>query len=268
MAKLKEEIEKGNIDIGRPEDARTISKRKISEALIKFSKSPDHSEDSGMPKEVSTRKKANHFFVGVMLDRIVKASMAWNSGKLIVEEYGGGKTDFWKIIEAIDRDKLHEFMKSGDGGKALHIYHEQMTDNLKHAAGLMLEKYGGDPGKIWQVEKNDIEKVKKRLREFRGIGEQLASMAVMILVRDYGNLGGRESFPFLVPKVDVHTKRVFQRTGLTTGSQTVVEVARELNPDFPAILDKPAWRIGMKYCFKNNPNCKECPITSVCGKNI
>ena len=176
--------------------------------------------------------------------------------------------DFWKIIGAINRDELHEFMKSGNGGKALHFYHGEMTDNLKHAARLMLEKYDGDPRKIWQVKKNDIKEVKRRLREFHGIGEQLASMAVMILVRDYGNLGGKKSFPFLVPKEDVHTKKVFQRTGLTRSSQTVVGVARELNPDFPAILDEPAWIIGKEYCFKNNPNCKECPITGVCGKNI
>lgn len=262
------ELTRGNIDISGPKYARTVSKHEISEALIEFAKGLDHSEDFEMPEKVSTRKEANHFFVGVMLDRMVKASVAWNSGKLIVREYGGGEMDFWKIIEAINRDKLHEFMKSGDGGKALHFYHREMTDNLKHAARLMLEKYDGDPRKIWQVEKNDIEKVKRRLREFHGIGEQLASMAVMILVRDYGNLGGKKSFPFLVPKEDVHTKKVFQRTGLTKRSQTVVEVARELNPDFPAILDEPAWIIGKEYCFKNNPNCKECPITEVCGKNI
>ncbi|MDE0158929.1 MAG: hypothetical protein OXI02_03835 [Candidatus Dadabacteria bacterium] len=221
-----------------------------------------------MPKKVSTRKEANHFFVGVMLDRMVKASVAWNSGKLIVREYGSGETDFWKIIDVTNRDELYEFMKSGDGGKALHFYHGEMTDNLKRAAGLMLEKYDGDPRKIWQVGKNNIEEIKKRFKEFHGIGEQLASMAVMILVRDYKELEGKKSFPFLVPKENVHTKKVFRRTGLTEGKQTVVEVARELNPDFPAILDEPAWVIGKEYCFKNNPNCKECPITGVCGKNI
>ena len=93
-------------------------------------------------------------------------------------------------------------------------------------------------------------------------------MAVMILVRDYGEFGGEESFRYLVPKEDVHTKTVFRRAGLTDGKQTVVDIAKELNPDFPAILDEPAWIIGRKYCFKRNPNCEECPITKVCGKNI
>lgn len=267
------ELARGNIDTGKSQNAgsketRTVSKREISKALIEFAKDLEHSEDLEMPKKISTKKDANHFFVGVMLDRIVKTSVAWNSGKLIVKEYGGGKTDFWKIIRTINRDELHEFMKSGDGGKALHRYHGKMTDNLKRAAGLMLEKYDGDPRKIWQVEKDNIEKIKRRFKEFHGIEEQLASMAVMILVRDYKELGGKKSFPFLVPKEDVHTKKVFRRTGLIEGRQTVVEVAKELNPDFPAILDEPAWIIGREYCFKNNPNCKECPITGVCDKNI
>ena len=168
----------------------------------------------------------------------------------------------------MNRNELHEFMKSGDGGKALHRYPGKMTDNLQRAAGLMLEEYDGDPRKIWQRKKKDVKEVKRRFKEFHGIGEQLASMAVMILVRDYGKLGGPKSFPCLVPKEDVHTKRVFRRAGLAKGKQTVVDTAKELNPDFPAILDEPAWIIGQKYCFKSNPNCEQCPVTEVCGKHI
>ena len=245
-----------------------VRKREISDALIEFAKALKASEDFGMPKKISTRKEANHFFVGVMLDRIVKTSVAWNSGKLIVTEYGDGKTDFWKRIRGIKRDELHEFMKSGNNEKALHVYHGEMTDNLQRAAGLMFEEHDGDPRKIWQRKRNDVKEVKRRFQEFHGIGEQLASMAVMILIRDYGELGGEESFPCLVPKEDVHTKRVFRRAGLTDGKQTVVDIAKELNLDFPAILDEPAWIIGRKYCSKSNPNCEECPITRVCGKNI
>ena len=262
-----------DIIIGRSQDTgseetRMARKHKISDALIEFAESLEPSSDFEMPEKISTRKGANHFFIGVMLDRMVKTHVAWNSGKLIVREYRGGETDFWKRIKETNRNELHEFMKSGDGGKALHVYHGKMTDNLKWAAGLMLEEYAGDPREIWQRERKDVREVKRRFKEFHGIGEQLASMAVMILVRDYGELGGPKSFPHLVPKEDVHTKRVFRRAGLTRGKQTVVDTARELNPDFPAILDEPAWIIGQKYCFKSNPNCEQCPITEVCGKHV
>ena len=142
-----------------------------------------------------------------------------------------------------------------------------MTGRLRLASEIMLGEYDGDPRKIWRREK-DVGKVKRRFKEFDGIGTQLSRMAVMILVRDYGEVGGEESLSSLYPKEDVHTKRVFRRAGLTDGKTTVVGAAREMNSDFPAILDLPAWTIGKRYCFKNNPDCKQCPIDKVCAKNI
>ena len=171
-----------------------------------------------------------------MLDHTVKTHVAWNSAKLIVREYRGGEENFWERIGKMDRGRLHEFMKSGNGGKALHFHHGKMTDNLRCVAELMLCEYGGTPRNIWRTEKNDVGEVKRRFREFHSIGEQLASMAVMILVCDYGELGGEESFRCLVPKEDVHTKRVFRRAGLTDGKQTVVDIAKELNPNAEGAL--------------------------------
>ena len=95
------ELARGDIVIGESEDAgsketQMVHKRKISDALIESAKHLEPSIDFGMPEKISTRKEANHFFVGVMLDRMVKTSVAWNSGKLIVTKYGNGKTDLWK----------------------------------------------------------------------------------------------------------------------------------------------------------------------------
>ena len=71
-----------------------ISKREISNTLIEFAKSLKHSSDFGMPEKISTKKEANHFFVGITLDHVVKTSVAWNSAELIVRKYSGGETDF------------------------------------------------------------------------------------------------------------------------------------------------------------------------------
>ena len=134
-----------------------VCKREISNTLIEFVKSLKHSSDFGMPEKISTKKEANHFFVGVTLDHIVKTSVAWSSTELVVRKYGGGETNFWKKIKGVKRNELHNFMKSGNGGKALHVYHGKMTDNLQRAAGLILEKYSGDPRKIWQIKKGGKE---------------------------------------------------------------------------------------------------------------
>ncbi|OYT34310.1 MAG: hypothetical protein B6U87_02220 [Candidatus Aenigmarchaeota archaeon ex4484_52] len=43
--------------------------------------------------------------------------------------------------------------------------------------------------------------------------------------------------------------------------------ARQLNPDYPGIFDKPCWIIGRGYCFEQNPNCNACPLIKVCKYN-
>ena len=58
------------------------SKLKIYNALIKISKKSDPSFGFEMPRKISTEREANHFFVGIMLDCMVKASVAWSSAKL------------------------------------------------------------------------------------------------------------------------------------------------------------------------------------------
>ena len=79
----------------RSNKIRMAKKRKISDALIEFAKSSKpFLKDLGMPKRISTKKEANHFFVSTILDRLVKASTAWKSGELIVTKYGSGKLDF------------------------------------------------------------------------------------------------------------------------------------------------------------------------------
>ena len=242
--------------------------REISDALIEVGKEIESlSPRFRMPRKISTKKGANHFFVGVMFDYQMDACRAWEAGYRIAEKYGGGKTNFWKRITGMKREKLYEFIRSGNDGKAWQRFPNKMTDNLQLAAKLILHKYDGDPRKIWQRQK-DVEKVKGRFQKFRGIGPQLANMAVMILARDYGELGDEKSFPMVDPKEDVHTKRVFRRAGLTDDKTTVIEVARELNPDFPAMLDHPAWIIGMRYCSESNPKCGKCPIDKVCCKNF
>jgi hypothetical protein len=50
---------------------------------------------------------------------------------------------------------------------------------------------------------------------------------------------------------DVHVHGVFSRLGLICADASIDEltyVARSLNPEFPGLLDLPAWDIGRKWC--------------------
>lgn len=103
---------------------------------------------------------------------------------------------------------------------------------------------------------------------FNGIGQKKASMATNILVRDLG-IQARDKSGIDV-SYDMHVRRVFLRTGLAEidDENTVIQSARELNPEYPGGLDLPIWDIGRGWCHPIEPECDECPIKNVCPKII
>ena len=48
----------------------------------------------------------------------------------------------------------------------------------------------------------------------------------------------------------------------------IIYKARELNPEFPGIIDFSCWEIGRNYCRQTNPDCKNCIVKDECEKNI
>jgi endonuclease III len=217
-------------------------------------------------------KEANEFLLGVMLDQSVLYGRAWAAGRWIVEILGdeSDPAALWRRLAGMELRRLRAFMRYGYGGKAFHRYWRMFARLLPQAAELMLQKYDGDPRRIWNSQR-DVREVQRRLDEIPTIGRGLANMATSILVREYGLLGGRAALPHLDVKPDVHVKRVFKRTGLVekvASDDSVIEAARRLVPAWPAVLDPPAWQIGRKWCRPSRPNCGGCPIRAACPKLI
>lgn len=70
---------------------------------------------------------------------------------------------------------------------------------------------------------------------------------------------------------DVHILRVLRRTGLVSKNadiESIIYKARELNPEFPGIIDFSCWEIGRKWCRPQNASCSECIIRSGCEMKI
>lgn len=148
---------------------------------------------------------------------------------------------------------------------ALHRY-KYMANRLSLASKLIIEKYGGDASRIWK-EPMSAKELENRFREFKQIGQKKASMAVNILVRDFGiQISGDKSGIDI--SNDRQVRRAFLRTGLIKeeSEKSLVNAARELNPEYPGELDYPTWVIGMRWCKPENPNCGECPLNEVCPK--
>lgn len=207
--------------------------------------------------------------LGVMFDRSIKADRAWEAAEWINDSLGDPKdiTILWKELQKLPKQNLTGFLRYGYGGKSFHRHYKTFAKQLPIVADIMLEKYDGDPRKIWNNQK-DVSKVMGRLENLPGIGPALSRMAVLILARNYGMLGGVEALSQLDVKPDIHVKRVFSRAGLTDKVATendVIETARTLNPKFPGALDAPAFEIGVKWCRPTKRKCEECPISDVCS---
>ena len=143
---------------------------------------------------------------------------------------------------------------------------KQGARTLSDAARLVCERFDGDAGAIW---KNAAPaEVEKTLQEIHGIGAGIASMTTRILHEDFGCFRGQERQIDVKP--DSLLLRVFRRAGLIDkeSEDQARRAARRLNPEFPAALDWPAWRIAQRWCHPKEPKCAPCTLTRVCAKRI
>ena len=216
-----------------------------------------------------SERKANEFFVGVMLDQGQDADRAWDAGKYMVENYFSGTEDFWCGVAKTHHSTIGKICRTGYLGKAfaLGVKVNVFPKNLKAAANKIVDEYGSDVRNIWNnIGKKDVDKIYFRFKEFDGIGDALAKMAQFILVRSYGIAGGKESKKYMSVKPDIHLQRVLFRLGIAE-RQTAASVASgadRLKLSSPADFDWAVWDIGRSYCHSNAPDCSNCPLDEVC----
>lgn len=250
--------------------ANIRSKRKVASALRAYSRRMDGWMRWSAKTTKMRPRTANAFLLGVMLDRSIRAEAAWAAAERICDVLGDPERSevLWEHLAELPSTRLRGFLRYGNGGYAFHRHYKTFARLLPSAGRYMLDVYGGDPRVIWNGER-DVDAVRDRLEAIPAIGPALARMAVLILARNHGLLGGRRARKSLAPKPDIMLKRVFRRTGLVGApahDQAIVDAARALARDFPAALDAPAWEIGRTWCKPARPRCSECPLVDVCPR--
>lgn len=235
-----------------------------------------HGKRLGSSVRPTTRRRklrgpvANAFVLGVMLDRSVDAHWAWNAAERI-QDLLGDPSDvraLWVRLVRMERRRLVGFLRYGNGGRVFHRHYKTYARQLPLAAQHLLDNYDGDPRRMWN-DTHDVTAVRARIDAIPGIGMALSRMAVLMLARDYGVLGGRAALPHLDVKPDIHVVRVFRRCGFTPRGASrldVVAVAQKLHPAFPAALDAPAFNLGRTWCRPTRPKCTDCPLYPVCPR--
>jgi endonuclease III len=132
------------------------------------------------------------------------------------------------------------------------------------AVHLIHRQYDGEASRIWAGQPSSATVV-YRFLEFAGVGPKIATMAANILARDF-------KIPFsdyysIDISPDVQVRRVFGRLELAPRDATIEQLvyrARSLHPEFPGLMDLPAWEIGRRWCRPDDPDCQSCYMRDLC----
>jgi len=199
------------------------------------------------------------FFLGVLYDQQMPAEVVWQIPYNMFSSLG--HLDIHIISKMSGQDVLSLFEKLPRKPR----YPPQMAMQTVEAARKIITDYSGKVENIW-ADNLTCNQVQKRFEEFNGIGQKKAAMAVSMIVKKY-NFPIRERSGLDIAS-DSLVIRVFKRCGFIEYEDKALTIskARELNPDYPGILDRPCWEIGRSYCFATNPDCEYCPIGDCCPK--
>lgn len=204
-------------------------------------------------------KYPHAFVLACLMDKQMKAERAWSIPCKIYDEFGRFDIDFLSNVE--EQTYINLFNKN-----KYHRFNKIEAKNFYDAVQMIKNKYNGDASNIWK-DKPSSATVVYRFLEFNGMGIKIATMAANILARQF-KIEFSDYYSIDISP-DVHVKRVLKRLGYLNENSTIDQIiykAREINPEFPGLIDYSCWVIGRNYCHETNPDCDKCPLNSECKK--
>lgn len=204
-------------------------------------------------------EKFPHAYVlACVMDRQIRAERAWVIPYRFSEKLGGFQ---FSMLQALSLEQIRNLMAKPE---PLHRFVDEMSLNFHEAINLITHKYEGNAANIWANTPTSAELV-FRFLEFRGVGPKIGTMAANILARDF-KVPLKDYYSIDI-SVDVQVRRVFERLGLIEPESSIERIvyrARALHPEFPGLLDFPAWEVGRNWCRPSSPNCAECYMQPAC----
>lgn len=198
------------------------------------------------------------FLLASIMDRQIKAELAWIIPFRIREKLG----DFSMLtLSGLSEQDVRRLMSEP---KPLHRYVDKMSGYFHKAVQRIVKHYNSDASRIWQ-NKPSSAAVVYRLLQFEGIGPKIATMDANILAREF-KIDFADHYSIDI-SADVHVRRVFGRLELTPSDATIDQLifrARDLYPEFPGLMDLPAWEIGRNWCRPKKMECSQCYMKDLC----
>ena len=197
------------------------------------------------------------YVLGCLMDCQMKSEKAFAIPWLVKESIGSFSIDCLA-------EYSEEFYKDLFFSKSLHRFSHDKAKVFHAAIKKIVSEYDGDASRIW-ADKPSSAAVVYRFLQFKGCGIKIATMATNILARQF-KIPLSDYYSIDISP-DVHVDRVLKRAGLVSmevSREAIIYKARELNPEFPGIIDFSCWEIGRQFCKPQNPLCNQCPIQSEC----
>lgn len=199
------------------------------------------------------------FVLASIMDQQVKAERAWMIPYRFHQKLGSFSMEaLLNLSEADIRRHMTEPV-------ILHRFVDKMARFFFRAVHRIADQYQSNAALIWN-DRPSSATVVYRFLEFDGVGPKIGSMAANILAREF-KVPFSDFFSIDI-SADVHVRRVFGRLGLTPSDASVQQLifrARGLHPEFPGLMDFPAWEIGRKWCRPANPACDLCYMKDCCA---
>ncbi|TXJ46701.1 iron-sulfur cluster loop [Brachyspira aalborgi] len=202
------------------------------------------------------------FVLACLMDKKIKAERAWAIPYKIYKELKS--FDIYKL-----KEKGKGYYKDLFNKNKFHIFNNDMAEVFYNGICRIIDKYEGKANKIWNDNPSSATVV-YRFLEFDGCGIKIATMAANILARQF-KIPMKDYYSIDISP-DVHIRRVLYRLGFIEKNAKVERViykARELNPEYPGLIDYLCWEIGKNYCKPKFKDCKceNCFMNEVCPKN-
>jgi len=197
------------------------------------------------------------FLLGCLMTCQIQSEKAFAIPWLVKESVGSF------VIDCL-ANHSEEYYQNLFTSQNLHRFSNQKAKVFYAAIQHIVTVYSGNASRIWADNPSSATAV-YRFLQFKGCGIKIATMATNILARQFK--APFSDYYSIDISPDVHVDRVLKRSGLVSkdsSREALIYKARELNPEFPGIIDFSCWEIGRQYCRPQNPLCGQCPIRSEC----
>ena len=215
-------------------------------------------DDEEQNKFLNDLKTYPHAYVlACLMDKQIKAERAWEIPYKVYKELGHFDIDY------LCKVPLEKYKKMFNDG-SYHRFNDTSATNFYNAIIKIKNDYDGDASKIWSNNPGSASVV-SRFLEFDGIGIKIATMATNILARQF-KIPMSDYYSIDISP-DVHIQRILKRLGYLSENATIDQIiykAREINPEFPGLIDFSCWKIGRENCHPTNPECSSCPLNCEC----